>query len=164
MKKVILFLSCFLFGFNFSYGADAEAKVERQIILKSSVKKASDWIDGHKDDLRNASGINVLESLGNGKYKVSRNSPKGIFVWVTKETKEIRNGMIVYKSTLIESIQGGIVEFSSEITVKNHQNMALIHIASSAEVDNPKLKTTGLRIDMNTSINKVEMLIKQNCK
>ena len=164
MKKVILFLSCFLFGFNFSYGSDAEAKVERQIILKSSVKKASDWIDGHKDDLRNASGINVLESLGNGKYKVSRNSPKGIFVWVTKETKEIRHGMIVYKSTLIESIQGGIVEFSSEITVKNHQNMALIHIVSSAGVDNPKLKTTGLRIDMNTSINKVEMLIKQNCK
>jgi hypothetical protein len=153
MKKVILFLSCFLFGFNFSYGADAEAKVERQIVLKSSVKKASDWIDGHKDDLRNASGINVLESLGNGKYKVSRNSPK-----------EIRNGMIVFKSTLIESIQGGIVEFSSEITVKNHQNMALIHIVSSAGVDNPKLKTTGLRIDMNTSINKVEMLIKQNCK
>ena len=164
MKKVILFLSCFLIGFNFSYGADAEAKVERQIILKSSVKKVSDWIDGHKDDLRDASGMNVLEDLGNGKYKVRRTSPKGIFVWVTKETKESKNGTVVFKSALIESIQGGIVEFGSEITVKNHQNMVLIHIVSSAGVDNPKLKTTGLRIDMNTSINKVEMLIKQNCK
>jgi hypothetical protein len=164
MKKVILFLSCFLVGFNFSYGADAEAKVERQIVLKSSVKKVSDWIDANKDDLREASGINVLEDLGNGKYKVRRNSPKGVFVWVTKETKEIKNGTFVFRSDLIESIQGGITEFSSEITVKNQQNMALIHITSSAGVDNPKLKTTGLRIDMNTSINKVEMLIKQNCK
>jgi hypothetical protein len=164
MKKVILFLSCFLVGFNFSYGADAEAKVERQIVLKSSVKKVSDWIDANKDDLREASGINVLEDLGNGKYKVRRNSPKGVFVWVTKETKEIKNGTFVFRSDLIESIQGGITEFSSEIIVKNQQNMALIHITSSAGVDNPKLKTTGLRIDMNTSINKVEMLIKQNCK
>jgi len=102
--------------------------------------------------------------LGNGKYKVRRNSSKGVFVWVTKETKEIKNGTFVFRSDLIESIQGGITEFSSEITVKNQQNMALIHITSSAGVDNPKLKTTGLRIDMNTSINKVEMLIKQNCK
>lgn len=95
----------------------AESSIDRDIELEVTAEKTIAWVDKNRDAMRKAAGLEVLEDLGNGKFKVRKVSPKGTFVWITQESIETRGDRHVFKSKLIESIEGGIVYSNSEVTI-----------------------------------------------
>jgi hypothetical protein len=72
--------------------ANAEATIEKEIELRSKAQTTIDWVDSHRDAVREASGVSLVEDLGNDKFKVRRDSSKGVFIWISKD---IRGGVSI---------------------------------------------------------------------
>lgn len=164
MKKTILAFAVNLVFVANSFAADATATITKQFYTSSSMEKIADFIENNKDEIRNASGLKTLEKYADNQYKVQRNSLKGNFVWITKESKQKKSEGYVFKSELVKSVEGGMTNFMSTITLRKVPNYVLVEINSTATVDNPKLKTPGLQIDISTQVNKVETYLKRNLK
>jgi len=160
MRSLLICLS-FLLIFPIIASA-AESYLEKETQLNISAQRTADWIKSHGDAIREASGLDVLEDMGKGKFKVKRDSPKGTFIWIIQETTEKKkDGSYVFKSTLVKSIQGGIESSKSEIIVKDFRGRTNILIKSSAVVNNPKVKSPQMRIDMNVNLNRVRSLLEE---
>lgn len=145
--------------------ADAEAEVEKELSVRITAEKSIAWIDANRDAIRRESGLQVLQDLGNGKLKVRRASNKGVFVWITKESiVKRKDGSYVFKSNLVESIEGGVVYSDSEVIAKNVRSGTIIIIKSSVGITNSKVRTGQLRIDMNVHLNRVRKLLEESVR
>jgi len=168
MKHLLVLLALLgtsIFMPHIANAADAAATVEKEIEVRSTAQKTIDWVDSHRDAVREASGVTLVEDLGNGKFKVRRDSSKGVFVWIAKETIEKKpNGIFVFKSTMIESIEGGMEYSKSEVVIKDIRGGAIINIKTSTGINNPRVRSGQLRIDTNVHLNRVKKLLEENIR
>jgi hypothetical protein len=145
--------------------ANAEATIEKEIELRSKAQRTIDWVDSHRDAVREASGVSLVEDLGNGKFKVRRDSSKGVFIWISKETIEKKpDGSFVFKSTMVESIEGGMEYSKSEVTIKDIRGGVSINIKTSTGINNRRVTSGQLRIDTNVHLNRVKRLLEENIR
>ena len=143
------------------YGA-AEAQVDTEITVNAPVEKTINFIEKNPKLFREAAEIELLQDLGNGKLKVRRESPKGVFIWIMQEHIAKKDGMYHYKSTLVESIEGGIEKSDTDIIVQSNQDGTLINVKISAIVNNKRVKTSELRFDLIIKASKIRRLLEAN--
>jgi hypothetical protein len=142
----------------------SEASIDRDIELGATAERTIAWVDANRDAMRRAAGIEVLKDFGNGKFKVQKVSPKGTFVWITQESIEKRGDKHVFKSILIESVEGGIVASNSEVTITSNGRGVKINVKVSSTVNNPRVKSNQMRLDMNIHFNRVKKLLEDNVR
>lgn len=143
------------------YGA-AEAQVDTEITVNAPVEKTINFIEKNPKLFREAAGIELLQDLGNGKLKVRRESPKGVFIWIMQEHIAKKDDMYHYKSALVESIEGGIEKSDTDIIVQSNQDGTLINVKISAIVNNKRVKTSELRFDLIIKASKIRRLLEAN--
>lgn len=172
--KQLLFLFVFMFCAFSSVEAarrpvrvwaeQAEASIDREIELAASPERTIAWVDANRNAMRQAAGVEVLQDLGNGKFKFRKVSLKGTFVWISQESYEKRGDKHIYKSALIESLEGGIVSSNTEITVSPKGRGVIINVKVSSTVNNPRVKSNQMRFDMNVHFNRVKKLLEENVR
>lgn len=170
MKNIISLLG-FVVIFVFSFAAiaqpqesrlprpNAEASLSREFDVKSSLETVTKWMENNKSDLYDASGIQVLKDLGNGRLKFSRRTRRGEFVWVVEEKIERTETKVIYKSSLVESIQGGIIYSDTITTVQKLPKGTNIKIETSSGVKNPNVTSGEMQVDIKTHLHKIEKTI-----
>lgn len=149
-----------LFAPAFAYAAEAEVNTE--FTINSSLEKTIRFVENNPKQLREAAGIELIEDLGDGNFKVKRKSAKGTFIWIMKEEIEHKDGIYRYKSKLVESIEGGIEKSDTDIIIQTNRDHIIVNLKISAVVNNGRVKTTGLRIDLNNKVNRVKRLLQSN--
>lgn len=143
-----------------SYGAEAEVNTE--IILNSSIEKTINFVEKNPAQFREAAGLELLEDLGNGKLKVRRGSPKGDLIWIMQENIEKKDGLYRYQTTLVESIEGGIEKSDTDIVVQSYRRGTSVSVRIAVTVNNKRIRNNDLRISLNSKVNKVRRLLEFN--
>ena len=167
--KHLLFLLALLvpsiFMPQIASAANAEATIQKEIELRSTAQRTIDWIESHRDAVREASGVSLVEDLGDGKFKFRRDSNKGVFIWIAKETIETKpDGSFVFKSTMIESIEGGMEFSDSEVVIKDIRGGVNVYLKTSTGINNRRVASGQLRIDTNVHLNRVKRLLEENVR
>jgi hypothetical protein len=93
---------------------------------------------------------------------VKRESAKGTFIWIMKEEIENKDGIYRYKSKLVESIEGGIEKSDTDIIIQTNRDHIIVNLKISTVVNNGRVKTTGLRIDLKNKVDRVKRLLQSN--
>ena len=158
--KALLVTLLVLFVPVLTYGAEAEVNTE--IAINASVERTVGFVKNNPKQFREAAGIELLQDLGNGKLKVRRESPKGVFIWIMQEQIEEKDGTYRYKSSLVESVQGGIEKSDTDIIVQSNRDGTSVSVRISAVVNNGRVRTTDLRIDLKNKVNKMRRLLESN--
>lgn len=140
----------------------AEAAVKTEFTVNAPFQKTVNFIDRNQQQLRNAAGLEVLENLGEGKIKVRRDTPKGVFIWVMTEEIEEKDGLYRYKSKLVESIQGGIEQSDTDIILQTNRDHVTVSVSIHAVVNNRRIRNIDLSIDLKRRIRRVEQLLQAN--
>jgi hypothetical protein len=168
MKNLLLILSLITLSFSINQHsvyaveeveADAYADVQKDFDLKSNMDKTIDWLEQNKDKIRDTLNIEVVEDLGNGKLKVKRDTPKGVFSWIIQESISKKKDKYVYKAKMIKAISGGMVYSDTYITVTPTKNGSNVHIRMAAGVNNPEVRSRAMTIDFVNHCNKCRRLI-----
>ena len=141
---------------------DARTAISKEINLRSAPDKVISWIEKNKNVIQDESGFDSVKNMGNGKYKITKDTPKGTFIWIIKETTEKKDGKCYFRSTLIESIEGGIVYSNSEIIVSSNGKGSHVEINAKVGVNNPRVRSPQLKIDTNMHLNRLKRLIEEN--
>lgn len=140
----------------------AEAEVDTEFTINSSLEKTIRFIENNPNQLRDAAGLELIEDLGDGNLKVRRESLKGVFVWIMKEEIEKKDGIYRYKSKLVESIEGGIEKSDTDIIVQANRDHVIVSLKISASVNNGRVKNADLRFDLKIKVNRVKRLLQSN--
>jgi hypothetical protein len=140
----------------------AEANVKSSFAIKSSYKKVIDFIDENPNKMRVAAGIEVLQDFGDGKLKVRRNTPKGVFVWIMQEGVEEKNNVYRYNSKMVDAIEGGIEDSFTDIIVKANKDHAIVDINIKAIVNNGRVNNIDLNMELKKKVRKIENLLQSN--
>ena len=170
MNKFTVLLSFMLFGWliqttGFSAEADAQTVLNKEINLRTSPEKVNAWIESNKKAIQNQSGFDSVKDLGEGKFKITKDTPRGRFVWVIKETTVKKDGKTYFKSSLVESIEGGIVYSDSEIVVSsNGKGGSNVEFNAKVGVNHPRVRSPQLKIDTNIHLNAIKRLVEDNVR
>jgi len=142
------------------YGAEASFKSE--FTVNAQYEKTVNFVKKNPAQLRRAAGLEVLQDLGNGKLKVQHETPKGVFVWVLQESIEEKDGLYRYQTYLVESIQGGIESSNTDLILQVNRDHVSVSSSSSAVVNNGRVRSADIRIDLSKSTRRVERLLQSN--
>lgn len=142
------------------YGA--EANVKSEFTINAPYQKTVNFIDQNQKQMRDAAGLEVLEDLGEGKLKVRRDTPKGVFIWIMQESAEEKDGFYRYKSKLVEPIQGGIEQSDTDIILQTNRDHVIVSVDIKAVVNNGRVRNLDLSVDLKKRIRRVERLLQAN--
>ena len=157
-----LFFAAVILLFAPAFAHAAEAEVNTEFTINSSLEKTIRFVENNPKQLREAAGIELIKDLGDGNFKVKRESAKGTFIWIMKEEIENKDGIYRYKSKLVESIEGGIEKSDTDIIIQTNRDHIIVSLKISAVVNNGRVKTTGLRIDLKNKVDRVKRLLQSN--
>lgn len=149
-----------LFAPAFIYAAEAEVNIE--FTINSSLEKTVRFLQNNPKKLRDAAGLELIEDLGGGNLKVRKESLKGVFVWIMKEEIENKNGIYHYKSKLVKSLEGGIEKSNTDIIIRSNRDHVVVSLKISAGVNNGRVNNFDLRFDLNNKVNRVKRLLRSN--
>lgn len=144
--------------------ADAKTSLSKELKLRSSYEKTVSWIENNKKTIQSQSGFDSVKDLGDGKFKITKDTPRGVFVWTIKETEVKKDGKCYFKSTMINCEQGGIVYSDSEIVVSPSGNGCHVEINAKVGVTHPRVRSPQLKIDTNIHLNAMKRLLEENVR
>ncbi|MEI8269901.1 MAG: hypothetical protein WCG45_00880 [bacterium] len=162
MNKLIVALFVFVSAFSSNLNAEdvkASADVERKFNVKSSYNETISWAEQNKSLIRDTMEVKVLKDFGNGKLKVAKQTPKGTFVWIMQEEIVQNKGQSIYKSTLVESVSGGLVYSDTWITLKPIEKGCSVHIRMSAGISTGIITNKNMNFDLAILTGKCRKLI-----
>jgi hypothetical protein len=145
--------------------ADAAANLTKYFDLKSNMNETVNWASKNEDAIRSCMKIKILEDLGEGKFKVEKETAKGDFSWYMKEAKgATKSGKYMYKSIFEKPAVGGVVYSESKIVIESGQDGrgSRVTIKMSAGVNNPRVHTRDMVVDFNNSIRNVKRLMESH--
>ena len=144
--------------------ADANTSLSKELKLRASYDKTVSWIEKNKKVIQNQSGFDSVKDLGDGKFRISKDTPRGMFVWTIKETEVKKDGKCYFKSSLISCEQGGIIYSDSEIVVSPSGSGSYIEINAQVGVTHPRVRSPQLKIDTNIHLNAIKRLLEENVR
>ncbi len=138
--------------------ADASVEDEQQVTLRVNYDKVCDYIESHSDEIIEASHNDILERNGT-KIKLRNHNNREVIVFTVQE-KSKRGS---YGSDLVKSHEGGLTEQSTSIIVsKGAKGKVNVLIKVKASIENPRIGTLELKVEVNKSAKGIKEFLKKN--
>jgi hypothetical protein len=136
------------------------AEIQEEFEIENTFEKITDFIKNNKKEIMEEINIKLIEDLGEGKIKLKRQNNRGKFIWVAKEIVKKESNSFCYESNLIESIEGGIQEMSSKITISKIEEKCKIKVYMSVSVEG--ISSKDIKMDIKMKIRRLKKIVIEN--
>lgn len=147
---VLLILAAPVFG--------GEATVTDSFILDSPFEKVVAWLDTNQPKIRAAVNVQLVSDR-DGVLKLRRVNRRGEWVWLQDDVITQRNGEWKLRSRLVESLEGGLEHFESEVVLVASGEKTAISATSSARVK--EANDREVRTDLHGRARRIKELLEK---
>lgn len=151
--SVFLLLAAPVFG--------GEATVTDSFVLDAPYEKVVAWLDTNQPKVRSA--INVeLVSDQDGVLKLRRANRRGEWIWWQDDVITQRNGEWKLNSRLVETVEGGLEHFESEVILVSSGGKTAISATSTARV--AEASDREIRTDLHGRARRIRELLEKELR